>query len=43
MSRILTESPIWGYLDSEIIPLTGESISNTLKELAKAAKQTTKK
>jgi muconolactone delta-isomerase len=44
MSRILTESPIWGYLDSEIIPLTEtESVSNWLKELSKTAKQTSKK
>ncbi len=40
MSRILRESPIWGYLDSEIIPLSEtETIGNVLKELAKAEKK----
>jgi hypothetical protein len=43
MSRILRESLLWGYLDSEIIPLTEtEGISNVLKELAKTAKATKK-
>jgi muconolactone delta-isomerase len=35
MSRILQESPLFGYLDSEVVPLTSiESVSNFLKQNA---------
>ena len=44
MSRILRESPVWAYLDSEIIPLSEtDMIADALKEAAKAAKKSGKK
>ncbi len=44
MSRILRESPVWGYLDSEIIVLSeNDMIGNALKEAAKTTKKTARK
>ncbi len=44
MSRVLRESPIFGYLDSEIVPLSeNESISAALNEAARGARKAAKK
>lgn len=44
MSRILRESPVWGYLDSDIIPLSEtNSIATAIEEAAKATRKPARK
>jgi muconolactone delta-isomerase len=44
MSRILRESPVWGYLDSEIIPLSEtNSIADAIMQAGKTPSKSTRK